>query len=144
MLGSLQRFQAGGGMNRDQSGAQSSSPAAGSGHGGWDVVKFEIQKNLQVPLPELIQHLGPCRDKEFKTDLDPTQSRQGIDQLQGLPGFQAVESQDQAIGVTGLGHGVGSLATEQAFRLNRQPDGACTAHGTVVWVTAAEAVFPRD
>ena len=101
-------------MDRDQPRPQPRGAAAGSGHGGGDVVKLEIQKNLQSPLPQLVHNPWTGSDEEFETHLDPVQSRQGVNQSQSLRRFQAIEGQDQPISRIGLGHGVGSLQPSRA------------------------------
>ena len=93
-------------MHRDQPGAKAGGAAAGTGHGGGDVVKLEVEEHLQAPLAQLGHHGGPGGTEEFEAHLHPAQRRDGTDQGEGGGGIGPIQGQDDSLGrVRGWGGG---------------------------------------
>ena len=93
-------------MHRDQPGAKAGGAAAGTGHGGGDVVKLEVEEHLQAPLAQLGHHGGPGGTEEFEAHLHPAQRGDGTGQGEGGGGIGPIQGQDDPLGrVRGWGGG---------------------------------------
>ena len=93
-----QGLTAGAGVHGDQLSAQPGRAAAGTGHGGGDVVELEIQKHPLPLIPQLPHHIRPAGHKQFQAHLHPAQVGHSPREGQGLLRGHAIEGHDDPIG----------------------------------------------